>query len=482
MRRLLPLAFLACLPLTAGTATDLARAIRENSFDRDECYRVRDLTLVKEDARFYLTDGHLIFSKPVAGRRIAAVFTADVEGGDGEVLMLPPNRAERASLARYTGSPNMDEHFRAAVFLFTGDDYEALRAQLPNNPANKKAPEVAGLLDDEWTPVLRNLGASYQTRLVLDLMGGPGHRSGLFAALISSPKFMNFDVVFDPESPEQLFAGQITTRDNRLYFNTWTSFIAKSFRRNPPRPSVSISMSDYRIESTIDPDLLLSVVTRVKVKSLVDGLKAVTFDLAPAMEMKDVTIDGRPAEALQRESLRFNLARGGNNLFVVVPPEPLAAGREYEFVFRHSGKVIHPAGERVYFVSARGNWYPTHEVEFSQYDLTFRVPRDLDLVTVGDVVEDRIEGEWRITRRRTPAPVRIAAFNLGNYEHARVERGGFRVDVCANRTLERALMPRVPATPYLPSEVDAAGGAMPIRCPKSPPRLPCTTRLKGCAP
>ena len=128
MRRLLFLASLACLPLTAGTATDLARAIRENSFDRDECYRVRDLTLTKEDARFYLTDGHLIFSKPVAGRRIAAVFTTDVEGGDGEVLLLPPNRAERVSLARYTGSPNMDEHFKAAVFLFTGDDYEALRA------------------------------------------------------------------------------------------------------------------------------------------------------------------------------------------------------------------------------------------------------------------------------------------------------------------------------------------------------------------
>src|SRR5689334_22094563 len=176
MRRLLLLVFLVRFYLPAGTATDLARAIRENSFDRDECYRVRDLTIVKEDARFYLTDGHLIFSKPVGGRRVAAVFTADVEGGDGEVLLLPPNRAERISLARFTGSPNMDEHFTAAVFLFTGDDYEALRAQIPGNPANKKAPELAALLDEQWTPVLRNLGASYQTRLVWDLIGGPGHR------------------------------------------------------------------------------------------------------------------------------------------------------------------------------------------------------------------------------------------------------------------------------------------------------------------
>src|SRR5262245_48914694 len=111
MSRLVLLLLLA-VPALAGPAADLARAIRENSFDRDECYRVRDLTVVKEDIRIYLTDGHLIFSKPVAGRRIAAVFTADVEGGDGEVLLLPPDRAERRSLAVYTNSPNLDEHFR----------------------------------------------------------------------------------------------------------------------------------------------------------------------------------------------------------------------------------------------------------------------------------------------------------------------------------------------------------------------------------
>jgi hypothetical protein len=38
-----------------GKAADTARYA--NSFDRDECYRVRDLTLLKEDIKIYLTDG-----------------------------------------------------------------------------------------------------------------------------------------------------------------------------------------------------------------------------------------------------------------------------------------------------------------------------------------------------------------------------------------------------------------------------------------
>src|SRR6185369_10737997 len=112
------LAFLLALllrhPMPGATAADIARAIRENSFDRDECYRVRDLTIVKEDIRLYLTEGYLIFSKPANGVRMAAVFTTDVENGDGEVIILPPDRAERRSLSAFTDSPNLDEHIKAA--------------------------------------------------------------------------------------------------------------------------------------------------------------------------------------------------------------------------------------------------------------------------------------------------------------------------------------------------------------------------------
>ena len=442
MRWLLALGLLSRLPLVAGAAADVARAIRENSFDRDECYRVRDLTLVKEDIHVYLTDGYLIFSKPVAGRPIAAVFLADTDGGDGEVMLLPPDRAERRSLATYIDSPNLDEHFRGAVFLFTGDVYDALKKQLPDNPANKKVPELGVLLDERWTSALRNLGAGYQTRLTLDLLGWPASRPGLLAAFFQGIKLGSFDVVFDPDRPEQVLAGQITTRDNSLYFDTWTSFTARSSRLHPVAHKPELLLRDYRIQAVVGEDLSLSVVTRVKVTPAAGGTPVVPFEIAPEMAVTEATVDGRAAEVLQSDALRINLMRGGSNLFLVVPPEPLREGVEYEFEFHHSGKVIHDAGGRVLFVSARGAWYPMFGQQFASYDLLFRYPHDLDLVTPGEVVEDRTEGDWRTTRRRTPIAIRVAAFNLGNYEHARLERAGYVVDVCANRALERALQPR----------------------------------------
>ncbi len=449
MRWFLAFAFIFQAPLTAGTAADIARAIRENSFDRDECYRVRDLKLTKEDLRIYLTDGHLIFSRPVAGRRMAAAFVADVEGGDGEVIVLPPDRAERRSLSVYIDSPNLDEHIHSALFLFTGDEYERLVAQFPKNPGNKKAPEMGVAMDQEWTPVLRNIGVTFAPRLTLDLMDTP-RRAGLLTGLFSSARLGNFDVTFDPWSDEQIVAGQVTSRNNLAYFNIWTSFTARSYRLDPSLRKIDPSMRDYRIEATVNPDLSMSVVTRVKIRPSIDRTVE-AFDISPQMTVTEVTVDGQPAEVLQRDSVRLAMIHGGNNQFLVVPPETLRAGREYEFEFHHNGTVIYDAGDRVLYVSARGTWYPLRGTQFSNYDLLFRYPKDLDMVAPGDVVEDRTEGNWRITRRRTPSAIRIAAFNLGNYQHARLEHGSYIVDVCANRALERALRPSIQSvTPILP--------------------------------
>ncbi|MGB7760619.1 MAG: M1 family aminopeptidase [Bryobacteraceae bacterium] len=440
-------------PVWAGEADSLARAIRENSFDREECYRVRDLTLAVEDIKIYLTDGHLIFSRPVGGKRIAAVFVADVDGGDAEVILLPPDRAERRSLASYIRSPNLDEHFRTGMFLSTGGIYEALLAQFPSNPTNRRAPEVGALLEEQFTPMLRNLSASYQTRLVLDLLNRTTGSQSVFASVLDSPNLGAFDVIFDPQRAEAIVAGQMTSRDNRLFLDAWTSFQSRSMRSQPGPRAPDLALSDYRIEAAIGGDLELKATTRVKVRPSSSGLRALTFDISPLMTVTSATVDGRPAEVLQRESPRGNALRAGNEMFIVAPAEPLAAGRDYEFAFEHSGKVVFDTGDRVLFVTARGNWYPTHGLQFATYDLTFRHPKDLDLVAPGDLLGTRADGDSRVTRFRVRSSIRFAGFNLGNYARARAERGGYVVEVCANRALQRDFKSGVPMQDVIATQI-----------------------------
>jgi Peptidase family M1 domain len=448
VRRLIGWFGLLSLPLAAGPATDLARAIRENTLDRQACYRVRDLTLFKGDIRIYLADGYLIFGKPIAGQPIAAVFTADVENGSAEVILRPPDRAERRSLATYTGSPNLDERFQAAIFFFTGDLYQALTAQLPNNPTNRKVPEIGALLEEKWNPVLHNRSSGFDLRLALDLLNGSWRKADFFSGLFQGSKLGNFDLVFDPNNADQIAAGEFVTRGDRTFFDVWTHFAARSSRAGAPGWRLNVKLSDYRISATVDPNLTLTAVTRLKVTTDSEGLRVLPFDIAREMAVSQVTVNGAPAEFVQREdAVRSSVARGENTVFLVIPPAPLRAGVAYEFEFHHSGKAIVDAGSHVFYVTARGNWYPNLGQQFATYDLTFRYPRDLELVTPGEVIEDRTEGEWRITRRRPAASIRTAGFNLGDYVHTRVSRLGFVVDVCGNRFLDPALRPLPEALP-----------------------------------
>ena len=95
------------------------RSAPAHALDANECYRVLDLNFSKEDVKIYLASGYLVFAKPIGGAHLGAIFVTDAEAGDADLVLIPPNRSERASLAKFTGSPTLDEHFKAAAFVFT---------------------------------------------------------------------------------------------------------------------------------------------------------------------------------------------------------------------------------------------------------------------------------------------------------------------------------------------------------------------------
>ncbi|HWY47945.1 MAG TPA: M1 family aminopeptidase [Bryobacteraceae bacterium] len=484
---ILILAFAAPL-LHAGAAADLAHDIAQAGLDPQECYRVRDLTLTKEDLRLYFTEGYLIFGKPIGDAPVSAVFVTSAQGGDGEILALPPNKSERQSLASYTASPNLNEHFKVAVLLFTDRTYSDLITQIRENPDNKKTPEMGLTLAPEWASVTRNLTASFESRLVLDLFSGPRASEAFLFAAIGGRQLGNFDAIYDSRARQQITIGQVGYRDNRTFFDVWTAFESRSVRnRIRTAPAPEFELNDYRIDATLlPPDLRLQIVTRVKVKPTSGSGRVFPFDLSRQIRVSSASVDGRPAEVFEPESMRSNLIQGqGNDLLLLIPPQPLTPGREYEFEFHHEGAVIADVGNKVYAVGSRANWYPNRGLQFARFDLTFHYPKELDLVATGELVSDSVEGESRTTRRRATTPIRMAGFNLGMYERTKIVRGAETVELCSNRNLERALVPRpsepLPITP--PTNIRRRIGQPPVL--SVPPEQPQTTspaaRLKELA-
>ena len=86
------------LPLTSGPVLPLYRALRDVSLDPKQVYKIREAAIDREDIHLWLSDGTIAFTQNTAGRITGAYFE-----GEGEVLIRPPDRLERASLGLFTG-------------------------------------------------------------------------------------------------------------------------------------------------------------------------------------------------------------------------------------------------------------------------------------------------------------------------------------------------------------------------------------------
>jgi hypothetical protein len=449
---LLPLLLTSAAWCAETTAADLARQVRETAADPEQIYRVRELNFAREDIRIYLTEGYLIFSKPIEGRRLWAAFSTDVEGGDGEVLLLPPTRSERQSLAGFTQSPNLDEHLRSAFMVFTDGTAERLLEQIEKEGTGKKALEMGPAKAAEWSPVASNIASPMQMRLVADILVPDGEGSLAFLAL-SGKSLGNFDIVMDGAEENQIVVRKRTEREGQPAYEVWTSFPARSVRtgRNTPIDQ-GFKLADYRIDASLDAILQVQANTKVTVRIGAKARRAFPFSISNRMQILSVRVDGQRAEILAGESLRSRIAGiSDEQPLLVVAPAPLDANSEHVFEFEHSGNVITSAGNGVFFVNARGSWYPHVSLGVTTFDLRFRYPSRLTLVTAGDLVEDQMDGDWHVTHRRISVPVASAGFNLGDYEKTSASAAGISIDVYGNRAVEDSLRPRIVYIPVPPA-------------------------------
>jgi len=446
----LPLAAAAAQPAvpTQTPAAAVAAALKELSFDAAQCWRVRDLSLIREDCKLYLTDVFLILSKPLDGQPVAALIWGEVEGGDAEVIILPPTAGERQSLARFTESPNLNEHFKSAILIFTDNTAAEILAFVRDSSV-KPAAEMGALLADQFSPTLRNLTSSFETRIVQDTAGKIRPEYGLFFAALGGTPQGTFDVIYDPQSTDQIVVAKLDNRENRSYYNIWTSFPSRRIRKDPSLepPIRAFQIEHVRIDASIRADLHLSATTTLRIRvpetsELWRVRNTLAFDISRRIRIGEVTVDGAPAQVLQRENLRSTLLRGSDNeVFLVALSNSLSPG-EHTVVFQQEADVVIPAGNGVFFVNSRGTWYPHHGLQFATYELNFRSPKTLNVIATGDLIEERTEGDIRITKRRSLVPLRIAGFNLGEFRRSSASRGGLTVDIYANKAMEAGLTPR----------------------------------------
>jgi hypothetical protein len=414
-----------------GNAVSTYRALASVRLDPNRVFRVRDLSIETHEIHLTFNDGVIAFTQPVNGVITGAYFQ-----GDAEVLVLPPDRVERESLALFTGNAVLEEKFTTGFFRFNGGEMAAL-------PERLKMPVSATEFFSSGDLVTQSLAPADALALLNILFNqSPQQESTFLHARLRGAHLGNFDVTFDPVQSEQISIGRSSPEADRFY-DVWTRFAS----RHAPPPLDSIILTDYKIVSHLTPPSDLDAEVTMQMTPRVEGVRCVVFELSRYLKIKSVMSNGAPLEFIQNESLEgTELARRGNDVAVVVFPAPLPVNKNTEVKFGYAGPVMSDAGNGLVYVGARGTWYPNRGPAMANFDMTFSYPGGWLLVASGHEYRPATVTDTRyaLSYWRTERPVPVAGFNLGRYQKVATKADAIDVAVYAAKGIENLAAPEAP--------------------------------------
>lgn len=438
---------LAQAPPQSKPVLPLYRTLQTVGLDPQHIYKIREAVIDREDVHIWLNDGTIGFLQSVDGHITGAYFE-----GDGEVLIRPPDRQERASLGLFTGEGVLEEKFSSAYLRFNDDTPKDLQPYL--RPADD--PKA---FFDRNDAGCRTLSVIDATRLTISLTSGPitvapGDAAPLpdrlLHARISGNQHGVFDVFFDTRSPEQVVVAQTSERGDEIYYDLWMSFVMRSLRKEPEQGSRfhgptgpawtrnATAVGKYTVKAVVTPPRDVSAEATLDVEAKQGGSRIVLFELSRYLQVSKVEMDGVPLEFIQNEAIEGSeLARRGNDVVAVVFPQPLTLGTRFALRFTYAGSVLSDAGGGLVYVGARGTWYPNRGIAMANYDLTFRFPQTWTLVATGKQMSLDRDGNDFVGHWVSEQPIPIAGFNLGQYLVASAQAGKIEVLDYAARGVER---------------------------------------------
>ena len=444
-------------PLVGGPGVALYQKLATAALDPKGVYSVRDASLDREDLHVTLEDGTIGFLQDVDGRVTGAFFE-----GSGEILVLPPDQAERASLALFTGTAVMEEKFTSAYLRFNDDTFARMRPYL----APAEDPQA---FLDKWGTSAKTLAESDTLRLMASYLNQPPSTGDRMLRLrMQSPKLGVFDAYFDTLSAEQIALYRFSRAEGGgAYYDVLASFPMRSARRSEKsgeaeRSQVEsltalnrLTIHSYVVNSKIEPPQRLSAEATLDIEVRDPGDRLLFFELSRYLKVDKVEADGRPLEFLQNIAIEGSaLARRGNDIVAVMIPEKLKKGQRFRMTFTYSGDVLSDAGNGLLYVGARGIWYPNRGMAMAGYDLKFQYPSDWTLVATGKRVEQTAENGSTTAHWISERPLPVAGFNLGRYATVTAKAGNVNVDVYATTGVEKGLFTPRPGGSTSPAQAE----------------------------
>jgi hypothetical protein len=394
-----------------------------------ETFRVENFSLSWDAANFQFEKGMLTVLKPVEGVVTGAIFV-----GVGHFHLKAIAALDARELARRAGAAEVNEDFTEVVFRFTRDAWPKFLAGLGERTGT---PAEASSDFEHWQKRMRQnrerplgftqsiLQGETMDNVDADLLAAlynPAHPE-FFNAYLRGTKHKDFrffvrarvGAVPQLDSPEEV--ALINYDPEGMEDGIWYLAHLKSEYQNRSASSREdrrlFATRRYKIETVISKNKHLFSSATITFEPLVAGERVLKFGLLPSLRVTRVADEQGQALYWIQES------RKEDGSFYAILPQAPEAGKERSITVEYTGdKVLEEAGEGSFYVSARSSWYPNLNGfgERVYYDLTYKVPHQYRVVSVGQLQAESTEGDFAVSHWITPIPVAVAGFNYGDYK------------------------------------------------------------------
>lgn len=393
-----------------------------------ESIAANGLTLKRDVATIQLNSGNICFLKAVNGKTTGAIFV-----GEGRLLLDPPLASERASLSVLTREKEYSESFDHAVFRFTDATYNELKQGA--KPGSGGCDLDA--LQASQKAMRKDLHYNLDARILQDVLSPePG---GLFVAFIHGKKYDPKTLfVIDPHgayrvSPEEVML--MTYSDFRT--GIWAAFHTALEYTNGTASSVQKNgvylIQHQQLDTTIDKSGHLDGTAVIAFTAQTQGVDVLPFTLMGSLRVTKVT--GQNGEILNF----VQEDKHDDPQFWAVLSKPLGKDEKYGITVTYGGKdAVFSEGGGNYYPAARDDWYPNSAYgllgEYTNYDMTFRIPKGTQITATGTKLSETTEGNHAVTVWKSEVPITVAGFNLGQFkvEQAKLDKPEMQVESYAN--------------------------------------------------
>jgi hypothetical protein len=384
-----------------------------------EAVSVSNFELKREAGTFHLRSGTVCFVAPVNGKVTGAVFA-----GDGNFVLDPPD-SEKAMLKLLTKENEFSENFSQLVLRFTDSTYDEIKKAGGAGTGGCDA----GPLKDSQHVMRHKLKSNLDSRILEDVLSP--ELGAFFVAFIHGKRYNGQELyTIDPHEGRDQVDFQ-TYDENK--FGDWASF-AMSGEHKMGTIGQPIRIEHQELETTLEKNANLIGKAKTTFTAHLNGVRVVPLNLFRTLRVRSVTTaDGQPLPFIQED-------KNDDADFAVILPKALAADEQFTITTQYEGKeAVTNEGGGNYFPVARMNWYPNNPGssfgEYATYDMTFRIPKGMQIAVTGARVSESNDGGQNVTVWKSEAPQTVAGFSFGKFkiEEAKLDKPEYQVQSFANQ-------------------------------------------------